>query len=570
MHKEMVLNMKMKLKGKMLLLFIPLLVVFGIFLFFYVHFKVTQLATLNINNKLNSDSNLGLTLLNEKYKGDWSINNDKLYKGDVIIEGDYTLVDEIFKQTGSLATIFKMDTRISTNVLKQDGSRAVGTKVSEKVAETVLKQGKEYIGEANVLENIYETRYMPLKDSSGKVVGIWFVGVEKSTMENQIKMLDLAIGLVIMAAIAVGTIIFALFSGVLSRKINKILIALNEAACGNLKARTNFRNNDEIGCIAENVDLMMDKTGMLINEIKQTSIQVASSSQEIMGSSKGVGMASEQITSAVMELAKGAAEQALLTDNSNMKISEMIENLKKIADEMSDSEKQSDMVREIVKEGEKSVKYQEIKMAENKKVTENINMAVMVLSEKSKEIGRIIEVIKGIADQTNLLALNAAIEAARAGEQGKGFTVVSEQIRKLAEQSSISVKQISNIIKEVQTDIENTVVGMRKTDEVVKEQELAQSQTVNALRNISSAVETITENIKLISGNTNILSQNARQVGDIISHIAEYAQETASSTEEVSASTQEQASIMQQISAAAGQLAEMADELHKSIHKFQV
>jgi methyl-accepting chemotaxis protein len=220
--------------------------------------------------------------------------------------------------------------------------------------------------------------------------------------------------------------------------------------------------------------------------------------------------------------------------------------------------------------GQKSVEHQSIKMNENLKVSTNVSDAISALSEKSQEIGDILLVIKGISDQTNLLALNAAIEAARAGEQGRGFAVVADEIRKLAEQSNISVKKIDTIIKEVQLGVQLSVSEMGKAKYVVGEQETALLDTVKAFEDISKVVAEINRNVKNVAEVSNSLSLNSKLAGEAISDIASISQETAAGTEEVAASTEEQTSVIHQIAAAAEHLSTLSNELQKDINKFTV
>jgi methyl-accepting chemotaxis protein len=147
-----------------------------------VYVQVKKSSMEDISERLNSASNLGYALLDKQYPGEWRVDGTNLYKGDCLINNDPIFVDLMKKYTGYPATIFLGDTRIATNVTKEDGNRAVGTKVSEIVSEKVLKGGANYEGEATILGNIYQAKYIPIKDQTGKVIGIWFIGVEKSAI----------------------------------------------------------------------------------------------------------------------------------------------------------------------------------------------------------------------------------------------------------------------------------------------------------------------------------------------------------------------------------------------------
>lgn len=562
--------MKIKLRGKLLFFFITILLAFGVVLFSVTHIQVTKLAKHSLTEKLNSDSKLGYSLLNEKYKGDWSIKDGKLYKGENLINENYSIVDEITKQTESFSTIFMQDTRVSTSVLKPDGSRAVGTKVSEKVGNVVLKDGKEFFGEVTILDKKYEAKYIPLKDRDGKIIGIWFVGSQKRTLDLQIKQLDNIILLFTVITLIIGAIILNIFVNSIVKNVKKILMSLKAITKGDFKLIAEIKGNDEIGEIANNVNLMVESFGNLIKEIAGLSLTVSAASEKVMTSSNEVSKVSEQVASAINEVAQGASEQAASTEKGNIMILEIVDGLDKISFDMNNSDELAKKTKDTVDIGEKSVLYQELKMNENRQVSLGVAAAINQLSSKSNEIGQILEVIKGIAEQTNLLALNAAIEAARAGEQGKGFAVVADEIRRLAEQSGLSVRKISEIIKDVQSGVEHAVTEMGKAEKVVDDQSNALADSVKAFKDVSDMVLSISENIKRVSKASTVLYHNAQQASDAISDIASVSEETAAGSEEVLASTQEQTSIIHQIKEESGELSLLANNLHNSIQKFRV
>ncbi|MGE5423142.1 MAG: cache domain-containing protein, partial [Ignavibacteriales bacterium] len=143
---------------------------------FYASVKMENKMIKSAKEKLKSDLQFGAQYLDQKSPGNWHFEDHKLYKGPVLMEGNFGIVDEIGELTGDTVTIFKADTRVATNVRKE-GKRAIGTQAEPQVAEAVLNQGIEYIGEADVAGTKNITAYQPIKDSTGKIIGIWYVGV---------------------------------------------------------------------------------------------------------------------------------------------------------------------------------------------------------------------------------------------------------------------------------------------------------------------------------------------------------------------------------------------------------
>ncbi len=385
---------------------------------------------------------------------------------------------------------------------------------------------------------------------------------------NGFKVTILLLGIACVIMVAVITFFF---SRSIANPIKQLSQAAAAVASGDLAQKVRvFKSKDEIGLLSSNFADMVNNLRSLISQVSSMSENVAASSEEMMASSEEVSKVSEQVAATVSELAKGANEQAASSEKGNMKIIEVVEGLEHIVIDMLGSEKLVEKARDTVEVGQKSVEYQSVKMDESTQVSSNVSDAISSLSEKSKEIGDILLVIKGISDQTNLLSLNAAIEAARAGEQGRGFAVVADEIRKLAEQSNMSVKKIEVIIKEVQSGVELAVTEMERSKIVVGDQEKALSDTVKAFENISQVVADISTNIKSVAEVSNSLSSNAKVAGEAISDIASISEETASGTEEVAASAEEQASVIQQIAESAAQLSDLANELQMSISKFSI
>ncbi|MCR4435380.1 MAG: methyl-accepting chemotaxis protein [Clostridiales bacterium] len=383
--------------------------------------------------------------------------------------------------------------------------------------------------------------------------------------------LKLTVILIALVCVVTASIAGFIFSRSLANPLKELSKTAYAVSSGDLTQKVHVpKTKDEVEQLGNSFSGMLESLREVITRVKGMGEDVAAASQEMLASSEEVSKVSEQIALAVSDMAKGATEQALSTEKGNIKIIEVVKGLDNIAGEMSKSEEMAEKAKVTVEAGQKSVEYQEVKMDENKKVSLEVSNAIGALSEKSAEIGDILEVIKSISEQTNLLSLNAAIEAARAGEQGRGFAVVAEEIRKLAEQSNMSVEKIQSIIQEVQSGVAHAVMEMGKVEVVVNDQAKALADTVTAFENISEAVSAINENIRKVADISNSLRNQAREAGEVISDVASISEETAASSEEVSASTQEQASVIRQIADSAGHLTDLANQLLDSIKKFTV
>lgn len=211
------------------------------------------------HQKLQSDLLLGKAFLDEKIPGEWSIIGNNLYKGNQKINGNFAVVDELGSLTGDTVTIFQGNQRVATNVKKADGSRAVGTTVAQNVAEITLKEGKIYIGQAEVVGITNQTAYEPIKDATGQIIGIWYVGVPNIPYD-QIA-LNFSNSILILGLLELLTAV-VLFWFIIGRSVKSLLVAkesIHRVAQGDLRYCNSIVNSsDEIGQISSAVNIMTE------------------------------------------------------------------------------------------------------------------------------------------------------------------------------------------------------------------------------------------------------------------------------------------------------------------------
>lgn len=584
-------NMKLKLQGKLLLIIISLQLIFGIVTIVGAKNEITNAAIYELNKKLDGDLNLGYSLLDNRYSGDWVIRNEKLYKGDALIgdgtekNASFEIVDEVLEKTNSVATIFiknenvKLEqkdgymeapyVRVSTNVKKTHGSRAVGTKLSKKVAD-VIEEGKDYTGEANVAGKIYQTKYTPIKNKKGEILGIWFVGVEKSNINDGISKMIFRFAIISIIFVFIGTLISIVFIRNIVKKIRDIVSTMTEVEEKNLNTYCKVKSNDEIGDIAVSLNNLTNTLRNLIENFRDSTKTVAKTSSFLSDITSQTVTATDEVARAIEEISKGATEQAKDMENSTYKISELASEIEIVAKSASQMNNISHETNEISNSGLVIVETLTEKSKKTNDATMRVSNSILEVDTKAQEIESIIGTIGQIAQQTNLLALNASIEAARAGEYGRGFSVVAEEIGNLAKQSEQAVNDINNLIEGMQTQSKIAVDTMIQAKEIVKENNKIVDEAGTIFNTIINSVKNLTERIYEVEEYSNKMNNSKDEIISIIENLSAVSEETSASTQEISASTEEQLASIEEISSSSYDLAEMAKGLEKEINQFKL
>ncbi|MBU3145291.1 methyl-accepting chemotaxis protein [Clostridium sp. CF012] len=566
----MKINSNIKLRGKILGIFISILVLLSTLVLVIVYKEVSSLAFKDIESQLNSTSNVGYSLLSQKYPGDWKVEGGVLYKGDKVINEDTDFVDTVKKNTGNLATIFLGDTRISTNVLQKDGTRALGTKVSANVATIVLNSGQEYVGEATILNSLYQAKYVPIKDAREKVIGIWFVGVDKASINNSINNLMSKIVAINIIVLILAISLVVIFVNSLKKNISIISTSLNSVAKGNLDGECIVESKDEFGEIAEYVNSMILNLKEIIQKIQGSSKMVDSSSNNLLGISNEMSSVSENIANSIGEVASGTFTQASDMMNITALLNSFGSEIDLIAQKISNVNESSGYINTMASESNEGMESLVSSIKKVKEAFDDFTTRFNVLGVNLNKINEITDYIKAISDQTNLLALNAAIEAARAGEAGRGFSIVADEIRKLAEQSNESSQSINELINTI--SIENKII-IRSTDLMKSEisnQVTAINCATDSFRGILVAVSEVIPRIVEVNDSILIINKDKNIIIDKIESSSSVAEEISASSQQIAAASQELNASAEEVSATSYILNSMTKEILEIGNKFKL
>lgn len=510
-------------------------------------------------------------ILNNRYVGDWHIQDGILYKGHQQMDGVNEIADYLSNVCDSKVTIFNGDTCVATTVKDAAGTRQTGTKASAAVINTVITQGKFFVGKASVMGEDHYAAYQPIKDTTGATIGMLFVGVSAHDMNEVIHEMILSIALEIVVIVIVCAVASNFFVGKVIERLNEVVGSVKKISAGNLRVDdVPVHSDDELGNLADNVNEMKHRLRNLLTKIAESSERVAASSQELTAGTQQTNESINMVAHNMETLANGTAEQQSTVQTLETEINDMRTKIDGLRDSAAQMEVVAHESASNASVGKAKVNAA-IDMMES--IAAQVNSSAKIVGElgrRSQEIGQIVETISGIAGQTNLLALNAAIEAARAGEQGRGFAVVAEEVRKLAEQSGNAAETITKLIATVQHDTADAVESIERSTRDVREGREAVAQTGEAFRGIENEIDKLNVNVAASIEHIATVDRSSAQILSDVVRVRDIARRSDENASSISAATQQQTAMMQEIADAGNALAELANEMQGEVAQFKL
>ncbi|KJF47369.1 methyl-accepting chemotaxis protein [Bacillus sp. FSL K6-2869] len=446
-----------------------------------------------------------------------------------------------------------------------DPTQKPGSKVNENLANIIFKN-KQGNGSYTLNGTDKKVAYVTNELTGWKIGGTMLV----SEVEEAAKpVFNTAIIVFSVTLIVAGTLIFFIVRSISSRLSNLARFS-KKVSEGDLRDKLQIQSDDEIGQVGKGFNTMIDSLRSLIGAVQTSVENVASSSEELTASAGQTSKATEHITLAIEQFSTGNESQNDKVESSSEELEEMNRGLQHMNESAESITASSIKSTEIAGEGGQLVEKTASQMNVIDQSVKKAENVISALESKSKDITQILGVINGIADQTNLLALNAAIEAARAGESGRGFSVVAEEVRKLAVQSANSAKEIENLIKEIVQDIDVSQEVFTAVNQEVQSGLSFTEQTKVSFHNIFDMTKEISDQLQTMNRTVVQLSKGSAHVSEAVREIADVSRESSANIQDIAASAEEQLASMEEISSSSATLSSMAEELRDLISKFKV
>ncbi len=425
--------------------------------------------------------------------------------------------------------------------------------------------------EIEYLDNTTKILAFPLTDFSGKVK--WYLESEIDytamiTQKNSYLYTILLAGIIISF---IGLAIVFLFLRQILKPLSIISSDVEQIADGNLTIEPKiYTSKDEIGILSSSFHKMTSNLKSLILGIQQKAQELSQNATSISHNALESEDETNEIVRSIASINDNTQQVKVACDETAKAVTQISQGIVRVADNTANIAEATNTMNDVTTQGSSSVQSAIEQMETIQQHSIEFANIIGELKVDSDEIGQIMQLITGIAEQTNLLALNAAIEAARAGEAGKGFAVVADEIRKLADQTSNSASKVRTLIDEIQTKTEVAVQSMESSSTEIQEGTQLISKVGTLFTTIQHAVQNLSTDLDDLSALSEQMSAGSEEVTASIQEIASMSVHSADSSSHVTVASDAQLATIAEIALATKALTNMSQELENNVNIFKV
>lgn len=414
------------------------------------------------------------------------------------------------------------------------------------------------------------TTYVPIKSASGEVIGI--VGADFDASEAYDVMHGNRIDLMVLTAVLLAASLLAifLFTNYLIKPLKRLTVEVEKVKSGDLSSSIQSHSKDELGVLTDAFQGMVHDLRTVIGGMNDNAAQLVQTSGELLTNANEINEGSQQVTASMAQIASGTDIQRKQVQEGAQVMAELSQGIHQGAAASTVVSEKASLTLAEAENGFQKVTDVVGQMNSINESVQQSSEAIKQLDQQSSEVSDILHVIQAISSQTNLLALNAAIEAARAGEHGRGFAVVADEVRKLAEQSAQSANDVATMLANMNKDTARSVDTMDVVVEKVQSGISIVQEAGQAFEAILSSIKEIASQIQEVSSVSEEMSASSEEFAASVADTAQVATESADSTEKVMAVTVKQNDLTKQMSTSIQSLAEMAEVLDRLAQKFKL
>lgn len=512
----------------------------------------------------------------DQNQGDYlEADNGDIWKGSYNISKSDSIVDSIKEKARVDVTFFYGDKRIMTSAKDKDGNRILGSPAGDKVKKKVLEEGQDYFSKAVSLDGeICYGYYVPVfQDGGDSPIGMIFVGTDKVNKDAALnKIVYMIVGVAVFFML-VCILLAAVFTTSITGSLKKSIGMVQSVAKGDLRTQIDGKllsRKDEIGDLSRAMKELQTEMAQSIVKIADNAKAVMNASGNLEGTARETTQSMREVGDAVTSIAESATEQAAISEQASMHVSDMGERIQRTSREMQEMKQNTKAMQEAEEQGAQTLHRLLESNDEVRQLVEEISRQTRQTNESAQKIKEATEIIASIADETSLLSLNASIEAARAGENGRGFAVVAEQIQKLAAQSNESSSRIEEIVSTLISDSNQAVATMEQVAATIEDQTGQMQATKVITDEVRVKLKDSLENMKGIEESVSYLDSARQEIIKTVDELSEIARQNAATTQEVNANTNLVTENFRQVEGSTEGLKSIADGLEESMQHFSV